>query len=158
MGKPCPHYRNSMRYLVSGAKKEPQSQKVARTAPKNFLNSSRGLPVITKQTKGFEANCARKFTRTIGKIFVTQFLILLGSDFVAKRIFCRFLLLSRRIFFADFVAGFFLLIFVGKSARKILRENPRQNPPKFIQQRSPTHFCGGAGPISGTFSVPNHLQ
>ena len=30
--------------------------------------------------------------------------------------------------------------------RKILQENPRQNPPNFIQQKSPTHFCRGAGP------------
>ena len=35
----------------SGAKKEPQSQKLARTAPKNFLNNSRGLPVITIKTR-----------------------------------------------------------------------------------------------------------
>ena len=28
-------------------KKEPQSQKDARTAPKNFLNNSRGFPVMT---------------------------------------------------------------------------------------------------------------
>ena len=51
-------------------------------------------------------------------------------------------------FFADFyfwAAGFFrgfyrriffLLIFVGKVPRKILQENPRENPPKFIQQKS----------------------
>ena len=59
---------------LSGAKKDPQNQKIARTAPKNFLNNSRGLPVITQQNKGFEANRTRKFTRTFGKIFVTQFL------------------------------------------------------------------------------------
>ena len=35
---------------------------------------------------------------------------------------------------------------MGKSAQKILHENPRQNPPKIIQQKSPTHFCRGAGP------------
>ena len=32
--------------------------------------------------------------------------------------------------------------------RKILQENPRQNPPNFTQQKSPTHFCRGAGPTS----------
>ena len=60
-------------------------------------------------------------------------------------------------FFADFyfwAAGFFrgfcrrvffFLIFVGKVPRKILQENPRQNPPKLIQQKSPTTFCRGAG-------------
>ena len=59
-----------------------------------------------------------------------------------SRIFC----FGPPDFFADFVARFFLLIFVGKSAQKILQENPRQNPLKFIQQKSPTHFCRGAGP------------
>ena len=61
-------------------------------------------------------------------------------------------------FFADFyfwAAGFFRGFsrrifsphFCGeKGLRKILQENPRQNPPKFIQQKSPTHFCRGAGP------------
>ena len=34
-------------------------------------------------------------------------------------------------FSADLVAGFFLLIFVGKSAQKNPPGNPRQNPPKF---------------------------
>ena len=59
---------------------------------------------------------------------------------------------SRVVFFeppdfvADFVAGFFLLIFVGKVPRKILQENPRQYPPNFIQQKSPTIFCRGARP------------
>ena len=51
----------------SGAKKEPQSQKIARTAPKNFLNNSNGLPVITHQNKGFEAHRTRKFTRKFGE-------------------------------------------------------------------------------------------
>ena len=63
-------------------------------------------------------------------------------------------------FFADFyfwAAGFsrgfcpriFPPHFCGKKVpRKILQENPRQNPPKFIQQKSPTHFCRGAGPIT----------
>ena len=34
--------------ILSGAKKEPQSQKIARTAPKNFLNNSRALPSKTR--------------------------------------------------------------------------------------------------------------
>ena len=40
-----------MQTVNSGAKKEPQSQKIARTAPKNFLNNSRGyrsLPIKTR--------------------------------------------------------------------------------------------------------------
>ena len=35
---------------------------------------------------------------------------------------------------------FILLIFVGKVPRKILQENPRQKPPKFIQQKIPDTF------------------
>ena len=47
--------------------------------------------------------------------------------FLAERIFSGFLFLSRRIFFADFLAGFFLLIFVGKSAQK---NPPGKSPAK----------------------------
>ena len=36
---------------VSGAKKDPQNQKFARTAPKNFLNNLRALPVIIHKTR-----------------------------------------------------------------------------------------------------------
>ena len=43
-------------------------------------------------------------------------------------------------FFADFVVGFSLLIFVRTVPRKVLQENPRRNPPKFTQQKSPTHI------------------
>ena len=39
-------------------------------------------------------------------------------------------------FCRGFVTGFFLLVFVGESAQ----ENPRQNPPKFIQHKSSTHI------------------
>ena len=57
-------------------------------------------------------------------------------------VFADFYFFGPSDFFADFVAGFFLLIFVGeKVPRKIL-----QNPLKFAQQQSPTHFCRGAGP------------
>ena len=48
--------------------------KIARTAPKNFLNNSRGRPGHCPVKQGFEANRTRKFTRTFGKVFVTQFL------------------------------------------------------------------------------------
>ena len=45
-------------------------------------------------------------------------------------------------------AGFFLLIVVSKKVPiTFLQENPRQNPPTCIQQKSPTHFRRGAGPI-----------
>ena len=63
--------------------------------------------------------------------------------------FRGFLFLGRRIlfadFFADFLAGFFL-VFVGKSAQK---NPPRKSLAKSSQiyaTKSPTHFCRGAGP------------
>ena len=59
----------------------------------------------------------------------------LGSDF-GRTDFSRIFIFGPPDFFADFLAGFFLLIFVGKVPRKILQENPRENPPKFIQQKS----------------------
>ena len=56
-------------------KKNPKAKKVARTAPKNFLNNSRGLSVIThKKNKGFEANRTKKFTRKFGETFVAKVL------------------------------------------------------------------------------------
>ena len=45
-------------HLKSGAKKEPQSQRIARTVPKNFLNNS----------------STRKFARKFGEIFVAKVL------------------------------------------------------------------------------------
>ena len=58
--------------------------------------------------------------------------------------FLRIFLFEPPDFFADFLVGFFLLIFVGKVPRKIHwenpRENPRENPPKFIQQKSSDTF------------------
>ena len=65
-------------------------------------------------------------------------------------------------FSSDFyfwAAGIFLLspdlfsFLWEKVPREILQENPQQNPPKFIQQKSLTHFCRGAGPRS--FSAEN---
>ena len=47
----------------------------------------------------------------------------------------------------DFLAGLFLLIFVGRSAQKSPPgKSLAKSSPKFIQQESPTHFCRGAGP------------
>ena len=70
--------------------------------------------------------------------------------FLAERIFTDFYFRA-----AGFCRGFcrrtFSPRFCGeqKVPRKILQENPRQNPPKSIQQKSPTHFCRGAGPRFG---------
>ena len=81
---------------------------------------------------------------------------MLGPAF-GRTDFSRIFIFEPPDFFADFLAGFFLLIFVGeKVPRKILPENPRQNPPKFIQQKSPTHFCRGAGPKNALIRVSCH--
>ena len=55
-----------------------------------------------------------------------------------------------RILSPDFFSSFFLW---EKEPRKILQENLRQNPPKLAQQKSPTHFCTGAGPRFMIFSL-----
>ena len=65
---------------------------------------------------------------------------------MAERIFRGFLFLSRRIFSRIFSPDFFSSFLWEKVPKTILQENPRENPPKFIQQKSPTHFCRGAGP------------
>ena len=66
---------------------------------------------------------------------------------LAERIFCGFLVLGRRIFSRILSSDFFSSFLWEEVPRKILQENPRQNPPKFIQQKSPTHFsCRGAVP------------
>ena len=45
----------------------------------------------------------------------------------------------------DFVAGISFLVLVGKECPEKSQENPRQNPPKFIHQKYPTHIRRGAG-------------
>ena len=86
-----------------------------------------------------------KKTSTVSKKDASVFFLqILGTDF-GRTDFSRIFVFEPPDFFADFVAGFFLLIFVGKVPRKILQQNPRQNPPKPIQQKSPTTFCRGAG-------------
>ena len=44
-----------------------------------------------------------------------------------------------------------------KMPRKILQENRQQNPPKFVQQNSPTTFCRGAGPANDKHGFPQTL-
>ena len=65
---------------------------------------------------------------------------------MAERIFRGFLFLGRRIFSRILSPDFFSSFLWEKVPRKILQENPWQNPPKFTQQKSPTHFYRGAGP------------
>ena len=77
----------------------------------------------------------------------------LGSCF-GRTDFLQIFMFGRPDFFADFVADFFSSFLLKKVPRKILQQNPRQNPPKFTQQKSPTHFCRGAGPRSGAQSTP----
>ena len=70
---------------------------------------------------------------------------MLGSGF-GRTDFSRIFIFGPPDFFADFLAGFFLLIFVGKSAQK---NPPGKSPQKILQylynENPPTHFCRMAG-------------
>ena len=78
-----------------------------------------------------------KFRGTINK--------LLGSGF-GRTDFPRFFVFGPPDFFADLLAGFFLLIFVGK---KWPEKSSRKIPGKILQnlynKNPPTHFCRLAG-------------
>ena len=72
----------------------------------------------------------------------------LGKDSVRARSWkSGFLFFEPPDFFADFVVGLFLLIFVGEGARKILQENSRQNPPELVQQNPRRISAEGPGQI-----------
>ena len=68
---------------------------------------------------------------------------------MAERIFRGFLFLGRRISSRILSPGVFSSFLWEKSAQKNPPGKSRQNPPNFIQQKSPTHFCRGAGPTMG---------
>ena len=53
---------------------------------------------------------------------------------------------GRRIFSRTLSPDLISSFLWQKVPRKILQENPRQDPQKIIQQKSPTRFCRGAGP------------
>ena len=73
---------------------------------------------------------------------------LLGSVF-GRTDFSRILIFGLPDFFVDFVTGFFLLIFVGKSAQKNPPgESPAKSSKIYATEKSPTHFCRGAGPTT----------
>ena len=57
--------------LNTRAKKEPQSQRIARTAPKNFLNNSRAL---ASKTRVLRQIAPESSPEKFGKIFVTKVL------------------------------------------------------------------------------------
>ena len=63
---------------------------------------------------------------------------------MAERIFRGFSFLGRRIFSRILSPELFSSSLWGK----ILQDNPRENAPKFIQQKSPTHVCRGAVPTN----------
>ena len=67
---------------------------------------------------------------------------ILGSVF-GRTDFSWILIFGLPDFFADFVAGFFLLIFVGKSAQKNPPGKPLTKSSKIYTTKSPTHFCRG---------------
>ena len=86
---------------ASGAKMDSQSGKLFTNSAKQFSEQFEGLPghVPVEQGFFFEANRARKFTRTFGKIFVAQFLCgtisvpksnFLRNNFVSQHMICDF--------------------------------------------------------------------
>ena len=85
-----------------------------------------------------------------------DFFDLLGSVF-GRTDLSRIFIFGPPDFFADFVAGFFLLIFVGK---KCPEKSSRKIPAKILQnlynKNPPTHFCrlGGAT----LYQVPAHVK
>ena len=60
--------------LIQEPKGLTKPQKNRTNSTKEFSEQFEGLPVIAQQNNGLKANHTRKFTRTIGKTFVTQFL------------------------------------------------------------------------------------
>ena len=69
VGEDCPMLATKIR-----SPKGRTEPKIARTPPKNFLNNSRGWPGRYPVKQGFWGNRTKKFTRTLGKTLVTQFL------------------------------------------------------------------------------------
>ena len=65
---------------------------------------------------------------------------MLGSVF-GRADFSRILCLGRRIFSRILSLDFFSSFLWEKVPRKILQENPRQNPPNLHNKNPPTHFC-----------------
>ena len=65
-------FRRSYTWGILPPTKGLTKPKNVRTAPKNFLNSSRRLPDHYPGNQGLEADRTRKFTCTFGLIFVTQ--------------------------------------------------------------------------------------
>ena len=68
--------------LKSGAKKEPQSQKIARTVPKNFLNNSKALQSKTRALRQIapESSPESSAKSLLHKFFGVHFLSLM-KDF-----------------------------------------------------------------------------
>ena len=111
------------------------------SSEENITRVARNLAFARKEKKTPFLSIFCLFSSVRGKNGQEHFFS--GSDFGRTDFSRIFVVFGPPDFLADSLAGFFL-IFAGKSAQKNPPENPRQNPPKFIQQKSPTHFCRGA--------------
>ena len=69
----------------------------------------------------------------------------LGSG-LAERIFRGIFFEQQKIVSRILSQNYFSSFCGEKVPRKTLQENAHENPPEFILQKSPTHFCRGAGP------------
>ena len=79
-----------------------------------------------------------------GKIVSEFFTLFFGSGF-GRTDFSRIFIFWAAGFFADFLAGFFLLIFVGERAQKNPPGKSPRNPLNLYNKNPLTHFCRLAG-------------
>ena len=75
-------------FLIRRQKGPTQSQTIARTAPKNCLNNSRGLSGHCPIKQGVLRQIVPESSRTLGKIFVTQFLVVAFLAPISGRYYC----------------------------------------------------------------------
>ena len=77
-----------------------------------------------------------------------------GGRFLAERIFRGFMFSSRRICHQSSCRRICFSSFLWENAQKNPPGKPRQNPPEFLRQKSPTHFCRGASYFKYLRSTP----
>ena len=102
---------------------------------------------MARKSGDTDENSWRRNLRKILSRLWLSCVFLLRSVFGRKDFLCGFLFLCRRISSRILSLDSFSSFSWEKVHRKILQENPRRNPPKFIQQKSPTTFCRGAVPL-----------
>ena len=104
-----------------------------------------GATLEQEDTTAFYSGKKKQHTMRCKTVTDRQKFVRVG--FWQNGFFVRIFIFEPPDFFADFLSPDFLFSFLWeKGAQKNPPGKSRQNPPKFIQQKSPTHFCRGAGP------------